>query len=291
MSTDTIQQSTSEKTFAVVGSTGKQGGAVARALLAAGAGVRALVRDPQTPAAKDLETSGAHLVRADFDDPASLRAAFEGVDAVFAMTTNTGPRGADGEVDQGFALTDAAVAAGVPRVVFSSVGGAERHTGVPHFDSKRRVEERLEATGISTTFIRPVFFMENFTGPLTPTLEDGTMVVRLPLPAGIPLQMVATADIGAIATVALLQPERAPHAIEIAGDELTGEQIAAAYGARAGTPARYEALPLSVLGGDADMTPMFAWFARLPAYQADFAATKALAPSVQDFGTWLEARG
>jgi uncharacterized protein YbjT (DUF2867 family) len=82
--------------------------------------------------------------------------------AVFAMATPGYDQRTDVEVAHGHAIADAAAAAGVPHVIYSSVGGAERHTGIPHFDSKRDIEEYLVARGLSTTFVRPVFFMDNF---------------------------------------------------------------------------------------------------------------------------------
>ena len=284
-------KSTDDPVVAVVGATGQQGGAAAAALLDAGASVRALVRDPSRPAAQALAGRGAELVPADLTDPGSLRAALRGVDRLFAMTTFAGERGVAGEVEQGRALADAAAAVGVQHVVYSSVGGAERATGVPHFESKRRIEEHLESLGLPVTFLRPVFFMENLTGQ-GPTVEDGELVVRLPLPADVPVQMVAVRDIGAAAAAALLDPSEVPGgAIELAGDELTGDQVAAVFGAHAGLPARYEALPLAVLGGDEDMTRMFSWFTQRPAYQGDFAGTRALVPGVLDLGRWLAATG
>lgn len=275
------------RTFAVVGATGQQGGATARALLGAGTGVRAVVRDTASPRARDLADLGADLVRADIEDPGALRAAFDGVDGLFAMTTMTGPGGTEGEVALGRALGDAARDAGVPHVVYSSVGGAERNTGIPHFESKRRVEEHLFELGVNTTVVRPTFFMDNFTSA-GPQEEDGVLVLRSPLAPGVPVQMVAVDDVGLIAAATLLDPGAVGGgAIEIAGDELTGEQIAAVFGAQAGKPARFEPLPLEVLSGDADMYAMFAWFRRLPAYQADFAATRALHPAVRDLATWV----
>ena len=289
--TTTTSSSSDRPLVAVVGATGQQGGATATALLDAGARVRALVRDPAKPAARALADRGAELVSADLTDPASVRAALEGVDRLFAMTTFAGERGVEGEVEQGRTLADAAAAAGVGAVVYSSVGGAERSTGVPHFESKRRVEEHVQSLGLPATFLRPVFFMENLTAQ-GPTVEGGELVVRLPLPGDVPLQMVAVADIGAAATAALLDPSRVPGgALELAGDELTGEQIAAVFGRHAGLPARYEALPLAVLGGDEDMTRMFTWFAETPAYQADLAAGRALVPGLHDLAGWLTATG
>jgi len=213
------------------------------------------------------------------------------VDGVFAMTTPGSDRRTDREVTHGHVIADAAAAAGVPHVVYSSVGGAERHTGIPHFDSKGDVEEYLVARGLSTTFVRPVFFMDNFAQFATPAIDDGTLMVRLPLPAGIPLQMITVEDIGAVAAAAVLDPDRvAGGSIEIAGDELTGEQIAEAYQHRYDVPARYEPLPIDVLDGDADQRAMFEWFAHPPAYQADLAATRALAPRTKTFEQWLETQ-
>lgn len=279
---------TSGRPIAVVGATGLQGGATARALLGANAPVRALARRTDSDAARALTELGADLVAADLDDPERLRAAFTGVAGVFVMTTPGPDQRIDLEVRHGHAIADAAAAVGVPRVVYSSVGGAERHTGIPHFDSKRDVEEYLVARGLPTTFVRPVFFMDNFAQFMTPTMEDGTLMVRMPLPPGIPLQMITAEDVGAVAAAAALNPDRVPSgSVEIAGDELTGEQIAEAYQHRYDVPARYEPLPIEVLGDNADQRAMFEWFAHLPAYQADFAATRALAPRTKTFKQWL----
>jgi uncharacterized protein YbjT (DUF2867 family) len=259
--------------------------------LGANALVRALARRTDSDAARALTELGADLVVADLDDPESLRAAFTGVDGVFAMTTPGYDLRIDLEVRHGHAIVDAAAAARVPHVVYSSVGGAERHTGIPHFDSKRDIEEYLVAQGLSTTFVRPVFFMDNFAQFATPTMEDGTLLVRLPLPPGIPLQMITAEDVGAVAAAAALDPDRVPGgSIEIAGDELTGEQIAEAYQHRYDVPVRYEPLPIEVLGGDADQRAMFKWLAHVPAWQADFAATRALAPRTKTFEQWLVTR-
>jgi uncharacterized protein YbjT (DUF2867 family) len=129
----------SRRPIAVVGATGRQGGATVRALLGAYAPVRALARRTDSDAARALGELGADLVVADIDDPDGLRTAFTGVDAVFAMTTPGYDQRTGLEVRQGHAIADAAAAAGVPHVVYSSVGGAERHTRIPHFDSKRVV--------------------------------------------------------------------------------------------------------------------------------------------------------
>ncbi|WP_112134285.1 NmrA/HSCARG family protein [Glycomyces dulcitolivorans] len=278
---------TAAKRIAVFGATGQQGGAVVDALEARGAQIRALVRDPGSEAARALAERGIELARIDLDAPATVRSALEGVDAFFFMTTPGRDRQAANEIRQGTVLADGA--AGVPHVVFSSVGGAERHTRIPHFESKRAVEEYLLERGVPAVFVRPVFFMENLTF-MGAAIENGEVVVRLPLPADVPLQMVAVRDIGTAAAAALLEPDAVDGSIEIAGDERTGPQIADAIGEHTGLPARYEALPLSVLG-DADSHRMFEWFAEDPAYQADIPATRSLAPGLLDLPGWLTATG
>lgn len=283
---------TTAGTLAVYGATGQQGGAVVDALLARGATVRALVRTPDSERAQALAQRGVELATANADDPESMTAALEGAQALFFMTSPPGgmqSEDTEGERRQGIALADAAQRAGVPHLVFSSVGGAERESGVPHFESKRRVEEHLQSLDLQVTIVRPVFFLENLHG-MGPSLENDELVVRFPFPDDIGLQMVAVQDIGAVAATALLEPQAIPGgAIEIAGDELTGSQIAAAFAEYTGTPARYEALPISVLDGSDDMQAMFRWFAETSAYQADLAQVKAIDPEVLDLRAWLAA--
>lgn len=276
--------------YAVVGATGQQGGAVARALLERGVAVRALVRDPDAAASRELVSLGATLARADLDDATSLREALTGVAGVFAMTTFATPRGTEGEVEHGRTIADAAVAAGVPHLVYSSVGGAERGTGIPHFESKWRVEQHLREVGVPLHVLRPTFFMNNFAAFFAPVVEDGVSVLRAPLQPGVPLQMIAVSDIGELAATVLLAPERvADDAIEIAGDELTAEQVAEVFAADAGLTARFEALPVDVMA-DEDQEAMFTWFQRLPAYTADFAGTRALLPRVTSFADFSSGR-
>lgn len=269
--------------IAVIGSTGQQGGAVATALLERGAGVRAITRDAAK--ASDLAQRGGKVAVADLDDAPALRRALTGVAAVFAMTTMTGASGTEGEVQHGRAIADAAREAGVPHLVYSSVGGAERGTGIPHFESKWRVEQYLHQVGVPTTVVRPTFFMDNFVGGFVPQVSDGQVVLRAPLAPGVPLQMIAVADIGKAAATALLDPSAISGAVEIAGDDATPEAIADAFGADRGLPARFEQLPIDVLG-DPDAEAMFRWFTQLPAYQADIAATRALVGQVTDMAAF-----
>lgn len=101
--------------------------------------------------------------------------------------------------------------------------------------------------------------------------------------------MITVRDIGIVAAAALLGTADVPARIGIAGDELTGSEVAAAFGVVTGRPARYEALPLEVLNGQHDMQAMFRWFAETPAYQADIAQVRAINPDVRDLKTWIAA--
>lgn len=281
-------QQLSDGPVAVIGGTGRQGSAVVSALLGREARVRALVRDPGAPRSRRLSEAGVELVAADLTDSESLEAGLRGTTAAFAMTTFTGPDGTRGETERGRVLGNAAHRAGVDSLVYSSVGGAERETGIPHFESKRRVEEHLEELDLRTTFVRPTFFMDNFASFSQPSMDGDTLVIRLPLPGGVPLQMVATRDIGQVAAAALLEPGSVPNgAVEIAGDEATGEEIAAAFADAWGVPARYEPVPVDGLP-DEDQKKMFTWFASRPAYRADMDLTRKLAPGVLDLRGWIK---
>ncbi|MFD3310471.1 NmrA family NAD(P)-binding protein [Streptomyces sp. NPDC058656] len=282
----------SSGTIAVFDALDVQGGAVIDALLSRGARVRGLVRDLGSDRARSLADRGVELVRVEVGDAASLSASLEGVDAFFFMTTLEGDtHDVDGETRQGIALIEAAVAAAVPNVVFSSVGGADRDSGVPIFESKRHLEERLEKSGLRATLVRPVVYMDHLPS-LGPSVEDGEVVLRMPLPDHLPLQLIAIRDIGQISATFLLGAAEAPGgAIEIAGDQRTGSQIAAAFGEHAGLPARYEALPLQAFDDNPHLRAMFRWLQETPAFQADIEAVKVIEPTVWDLPAWIRSSG
>ncbi|MBT0769443.1 NmrA/HSCARG family protein [Kineosporia sp. J2-2] len=281
-----VSQGGNTGTVAVIGATGQQGGAVARHLLARGAAVRALVRDPGSERAVRVRNQGASVVRADLADPASLVSALRGADTLFAMTTfaEDGPAG---EVRQGRAIGDAAREAGVSHVVYSSVGGADRATGIPHFESKWAIEEHLREAGLNLTVIRPVFFMDNLRGAARPEPGGDERVFRFPLAPGVPLQMISVEDIGAIGATAVLLPDSIPGGqLEIAADQLTPEQIAEAFSERTGQKTRFEAVDIAGITDD-DQRAMFEWFTQVPAYRGDFTRTSALRQSPLRFADYL----
>ncbi|PCC69228.1 Uncharacterized conserved protein YbjT, contains NAD(P)-binding and DUF2867 domains [Nannocystis exedens] len=234
----------------VTGATGRQGGAVARALLARGAPVRALVRDVEAAGARALRELGATLVRGDLDEPASLRAACAGARGVFSVQMpNLKNLEGDDERRQGKNLVDAARAAGVPQLVHTSVSGAGEYqrrqpgwgtpeSNVHYWDSKAYIEDLVRAAGFrSFTLLRPSFFMENFVRPsflFKNFVEDRLLTMLAPDTV---LSMVAVQDIGAAAAAAFSDPVAWNGVeLELAGDRLSMREIAAVLSEVLGTP-------------------------------------------------------
>jgi uncharacterized protein YbjT (DUF2867 family) len=282
----------------VIGATGQQGGAAARALLERGLAVRALVRDPAGAAAQALREAGASLVSGDLDDLASLRAAMTGVHGVFlVLTMMAGPRvsldGVAAEVRRGGAVAGLAAEAGVAHLVYSSINGADQRTGIPHIDSKGKIEQAILATGVPATILRPVVFMDNFATLTRPVLSGGELTVSLALHPDTLLGMIAARDIGAFAAIAFCQPDRfAGRQVEIAGDFLTGPQIAETFSRTAGIPACFQQLPIEqVRAFDPEVAKMFAWLDTGAQRPPDLAALRADHPGLMTLEGWLRATG
>src|SRR5258705_13909377 len=206
-------------TVVVTGATGKQGGAVVKNLLERGHEVRAVTRTTDSAKARELASAGVRLVRASLEDTAALTKALDGATSLFAMTTPY-EGGTQAETRQGISAADAAKAAGV-HLVFTSVGSANRETGVPHFDSKDEVEKHIASIGVRATVLAPVYFMENlYFG--REQLAKG--IYATPLPPTKPLAQVAVADIGAVAVRLLEDPCRfAGKRFDVVSGELPGK--------------------------------------------------------------------
>jgi len=275
-------------TVVVTGSTGKQGGAVARGLLERGHKVRAVTRDPNSSQAKLLANAGATLVAASLEDTATIMKALEGATSLFAMTTPFG--GTDAETRQGVAAAAAAKAAGV-HLVFTSVGSANRQTGIPHFDSKYEVEKYIAKVGVRATILAPVSFMENLY-LAKEQLAKGIYAAALPPTRA--LAQVAVVDIGAVAVRLLEDAGRfTGKRFDLASDELTGNDALAILSRVTGRPFDYYQIPLDVIrqrmGEDA--AKMYDWLDRV-GYTVDRAALRRGFPDVafHDFESWAKTQ-
>ena len=277
-----------DKTILVTGSTGQQGGAVARHLLKYGWKVRAFVRDEKKESAIELEKSGAELFKGDMNDSESLDKAMEGIYGVFSIQ-NFWEHGYDGELNHGKAVADAAKKANVQHFLQSSVGGAERNTKLPHFDVKFEIEKYLKSLNLPVTVIRPVFFMENFKTWFKPVEADGKLTLNMAMKADTKLQMIAVDDIGAISAKIFDNPDKfIGKEIELAGDELTMPEVAALYETNTGKKTEFVELPVSVIRTNSEeMADMFQWFID-KGYEADLKTQKDLFGKTISFKEWLQ---
>ncbi|RJS21817.1 NmrA/HSCARG family protein [Corallococcus sp. H22C18031201] len=270
-------------TVLVTGATGHQGGALTRQLLSRGHRVLALVRDVDSPAARQLESRGATLAHGDFEDVGSIERAAREADAMFAMASPFGPGGPDAETRQGINMVEAAKRANIRHFIYSSVAGADRLTGIPHFDSKHRVELYVRRSGLPATILAPTFFMENFLGPmLMEGLKSGVLAQGLPPTRG--LEMVALDNVAALTMLALEHPERfVGERIELASDEVTGQQAAGLLSMVSGHRIKYVQVPLEdIRQSSEDLAMMYAWLNRV-GYRVDVLTLRHDHPQV----SWL----
>ncbi|MFI6739965.1 NmrA/HSCARG family protein [Nonomuraea sp. NPDC050451] len=255
-------------------------------LLASGWPVRALVRDPDAPAAQALKAKGAELRVGDLDDAGSLAQAAAGAYGVFGVTPDDDDL--DREIRRGRALVDTATTAGISHFVFASVGGADRGAGLPYWDNKWQIEQHIRAAGLPATILRPVRFMENHTIPGLPFggIADGEL--RHLFGPDTPVQLIAAADIGVFARLAFSHPQdHLGQAIEIAGDELTPRQTVELISRSVGREIAYRQLPVGELGPEAER----AFADERGLWRADIAALRERHPGLLDFPTWLRNGG
>ncbi len=227
------------------GATGAQGGPVAHQLLAKGHQVRVLLRNPER--AGGLQQAGAEVVRGDLADPATLPAAFDGVDAVFLLIPFSS--GGNPVTLFGHAL-QAARAAGVKFLVFNISGKTPKApTGLPMLDYRIALEGQLRESGLPSVVLRPTAYMENLLGPWTlPGIVERD-VVAYPVAPTRRVSWVAAADVAACAVAALERPQLAGSVFNIGGPEgLDGARIADSFSAALGRPIRYEGITPAAFG-------------------------------------------
>jgi len=217
-------------TLLIIGASGQQGGAVCTAAVAAGWPVRALVRDPNRPAARALAERGVPLVVADIDRPSTLTPAFDGATQVFSVQALDLGNAAR-ETARGIAVADAAAHAGVAHFIYSAALWTDRSSGVPHFESKRRIREHIAALGLPASVLEPGSFMENLLHPRTVSeVRKGRLVT--PFEPDLELPMVAVADVGAAALWCLQHPQESiGHAIALYAERSNSRSHAAAMAA------------------------------------------------------------
>ncbi len=306
-----------KKIIAVVGATGQQGGAVARAVLDdpdGGFAVRALTRDPSSQAARELAARGAEVVAADLDDEASVRAALDGAYGAYFVTAFWEYNDTAREQAQARNMANAAKAAGLSHVVWSTLPDTRDHLAgdervptlqgaykVPHFDSKAEANRFFTEAGVPTTFLSTTFYFESFIEFLAPARgADGRLVLALPM-RDRRLSGIAVDDIGRIAYAILRRgTDLVGKTISVAGENLTGAEYAERFAKEFGEEVTYRPVDVGVIrssgapGAD-DLANMFFYYAEheeVFAGARDPEVVRALHPGLRDFATWLaENRG
>ena len=304
-----------EKVIAVVGATGAQGGGLVRAILEdpqGGFAVRAVTRKAGSEKARALEARGVEVVAADLDDEASLQAAFRGAHGAFCVTNYWEHFSPEKELAQVRAMARAAKAGGVAHVVWSTLEDSRKWVPlsddrmptlmgkykVPHFDAKGEANAFWAEAGVPTTYFHTSFYWDNLVhfgmGPKRGA--DGVLAFALPM-ADKKLPGIAAEDIGRCAFGVFKRPDLAGKTVGVAGEHLTGQEMADALGAALGEKVVYAYVPPEVyrgLGfpGADDLGNMFQLkrdFNEKFCGLRDLAFSRSLNPKLQTFAAWLSA--
>ena len=303
-----------KKLIAVTGATGAQGGGLVRALLADRNGpfrARVLTRKPDSAAARALAALGAEVVKADLDDVESLERAFAGAHGAFCVTNYWEHLSPEKELIQAANMAAAAREVGVKHAIWSTLEDVRKYVPlgdarmptlmgkykVPHFDAKGEADA-LFAERVPTTFLATSFYWENFIhfGMGPKPAGDGTYSLVLPMGEA-KLPGIATEDIGKSA-YGIFKKGAAlvGKTIAVAGEHLTGKEMAAALGSALGKTVRYRPLSFDAyreLGfpGADDLGNMFQFkhdFQEEFCGPRDPSIARALNPELSSFATWLD---
>jgi uncharacterized protein YbjT (DUF2867 family) len=284
--------STTGRTVAVVGATGRQGGQVVRHLLAEGWRVRALSRTPSGKKGAGLRSLGADVVYADLENPASLDSAFADVSGVFAMQP-PGSSSTEIEIRQGLNTARAAARAGVTHVVYGSAGPGNAETGIQQWDAKLHVARGMNDLGLPLTVLRPMAFMELMVDPSY--FPQSSTWYTMPKLAGVGCRIpwLSVRDLGAIAARAFAEPDRfIGKNLRLAADVKSLAECRQIYREVTGkNPPRFP-MPLFLFKrfvGD-DILNMWRWLRENPV-DADTGSTYEVLPTAMDVRAFLQAAG
>ncbi|KQR99933.1 NmrA family protein [Williamsia sp. Leaf354] len=284
-----------DRRVVVLGATGQQGGAVVSALLDAGWPVRAVVRDPSAERSLSLAGAGVDIVAGDLGDPESLRAAFRDAYGVFSVQPSSGQAGStvtdDDEVRFGISVATIAEEAGVEHLVYSSaIAAGPTDTGIAHFDTKSRIEAHIRSLDIAATIIRPASFMEIL---MLPGMGLAQGQFSFLMRNDQPVQFIAVRDIGRVAAEIFDAPvEFSDQTLDLAGDTLTGDQLAESFSGALRQPIAYRRISDEVLTANDLLGKLVAAAdsGRL-AGDADVTELRGRFPFLLEFAQWLAGPG
>lgn len=274
--------------IAVTGATGRQGGAVARHLLAAGWRVRAVTRRPDRPAARSLAALGAEVVRADMMNVRDLVHVFRDVYGVYSVQ-NFMPGGTKAETTQGRNVADAAKAGGVQHVVYGAAGTGATDTGIASWDSKLTVQAHIRALDLPLTVLRPMAFMELMTDKdFFPAVSTWSLMPKV-MGEDRPVGWICAGDLGAIAARAFAEPDQFIGAeLSLAADVQSIAQCRQIWRDVKGRAPRRFPMPVSMFKrvASSDLVTMWSWL-RTAQVDFDTTATRRLLPTALTVREWL----
>ncbi|HWB40541.1 MAG TPA: NmrA/HSCARG family protein [Gemmatimonadales bacterium] len=307
-----------KKIIAVLGATGAQGGGLVRAILADKSGPfkpRALTRNVNSEKAKALAAAGAEVVAADVDDPATLRGGFQGAHGAFCVTFFWDHFSPEKEYAEAGSMADAAKQAGVEHVIWSTLDDTRKLVPlsddrmptlmgkykVPHFDAKGEADALFTRAGVPTTFLQTVFYWENmiYFGAGPKRGPDGTLALVMPM-GDKKLPAIASEDIGKCALGIFKRGrEFIGKTVGIAGEHLSGSEMAAALTRALGEKVVYQDVPPEVyrsfgFPGADDMGNMFQFkrdFSEYYCGSRSVELARSLNPELQSFEQWLALNG
>jgi uncharacterized protein YbjT (DUF2867 family) len=303
-----------KKIIAVVGATGAQGGGLVRAIQADRNGsfaVRAITRNPNSEKAQSLRASGAEIVAGDADKPETLGKAFAGVHGAFLLTNYWEHFSPERELTQARNMAQAVKAAGVPHVIWSTLEDTRKWVPleddrmptlmgkykVPHFDAKGEADQIFRDLGVPTTFLLTAYYWENliFFGAGPQRGPDGVLAITFPMDDK-RLPSIAVEDIGKCALGVFKRGrEFINKTVGIAGEHLTGAEMAKALSRALGQEVRYNNVPPEVyrsfgFPGADDLGNMFQFKRDFNDYYCgarDLEFSRSLNPEMQTFEEWL----
>lgn len=304
---------TQSKVIAIVGGTGAQGGGLVRAILSnpgSGFSARVLTRNVNSEKAKGLVRRGAELIAANVDDVESLKKAFHGAYGAYCVTFFWDHFSPEKEIAQATNMAQAAKDAAVQHVIWSTLEDTRNWVPlsdnrmptlmgkykVPHFDAKGEADNVFTSLGVPVTFLLTTFFWDNFLSSMAPKRgPDGKLAITMPM-GDAKLAGIAAEDIGWCALGIFKRGrEFIGKTVGIAGEHLTGTQMAAALSKALGQNVRYNDVSPDVyrnLGfpGAQDLGNMFQFYRDFSEYFCgirNLDVTRSLNPALQTFDQWL----
>ena len=278
------------KKIFVTGATGNQGGATVRNLLSKGFQAKALVRNTVVSATKLIAHENLEIIKGDLDEPASYREHLKNTDGVFCNLIYT--EGVEKETRQGIDLVNCSKEKNITHFVYSSVIGCDLNTGIPHWESKFKIENQLKASGINFTIIRPSSLYENL---LIPDVKKRILKGKLVLPTSKNKvqQFISSEDVGKLATIVFSDPEKYQgRTITLAAEQMDGGELAMLFSKIMGKEIKFQQLPMFItrLVMGSNLAKMFRWINNNDAlFVKDIPTLKNEFPGMLSFEEWMKA--